>query len=399
LPDILAEAGRGPPVGEDKVGGLQRVLDGAVAAGDVPFAVGMTANAGGVTWAGAAGERAPGAAAAPDTVFHIFSMTKAVGCTAALILIDRGLLDPDTPVADILPEFRAVRVLDGWDGDRPRLRAPRTVCTIRQLATHTSGFEYQFWNADIARYLEVTGLPSIVTGQRKSMYYPLTFDPGTRWGYGPGIDWLGAAVEQVDGRRIDLFLEQEIFGPLGMRDTGCELLPHMAPRLARARARTPDGGFADIGLAPPARPQLYGMGHQLASTPQDYMRFLRMWLGRGSLDGTRILSEAIVEQASANQIGAIPIPRLRSVAPAVTDDAEFFPGVAKSHAFAFERMEADVPGMRRAGSLFWAGVLNTHYWIDPKSQLAGLIMTQSLPFAEPRFMKTYLAFERAAYAA
>lgn len=377
----------------------QKVLDEAVAAGDVPHVVAMVANAEGVTWQGASGEAVKGREAAPDTVFRIFSMTKAIGSLAAMILIDRGDLSMETPVADILPGFGDTGVLDGWEGDTPRFRSPETPVTVRHLATHTSGLVYEFWNKDMAGYLERTGRPTVLAGTKDSLNYPLMFDPGARWDYGIGIDWLGQVVEAVDGRRIDAFCQAEIFDPLDMPDTAMEPRPDMTARLAAAKARGADGAFADIDLAPPPEPEVYGMGHCLYSTPQDYMRFLRTVLGGGALEGARLLSEDGHAAFCANQIGALRVGTLLTAAPPVSADVNLFPGIDKTHAFGFLRVEEDVPGMRAAGSLGWAGVLNTHYWIDPTRDVAAVIMTQTLPFVEPRFLKTYEAFERAVYAA
>jgi len=378
---------------------LQQTLDAAVAGGQVPFVVGMTGNADGVTFTGAAGEAVPGRGAAPDTVFRIFSMTKAVGSTAAMILIDRGELDFDTPVEDVLPEFAEIAVLEGWDGDTPRLRAPKVKATARHLATHTSGLEYEFWRAESGAYLARTGRPSILSGLKSAMAYPMVTDPGTRWGYGPSIDWLGLMVEKISGQRIDEFLKLNLLGPLGMGDTDVEVRGHMAPRLAAVKARGEDGRFADFDLAPPTNPEVYGMGHALYSTPQDYMRFLRMFLNKGALDGQRVLSERGVARMLENHMGPLRFDKMVTVAPPITADFDPFEGVPKTHSFGFMRNDDDVPGRRRAGSQSWAGVLNTHYWLDPASDLAGLIMTQTLPFVEPPFMAAYEAFERAAYAA
>jgi methyl acetate hydrolase len=376
---------------------LDKVVNEAVAQQDVPFLVAMVGDAGGVTWAGAAGERSPGQPATLDTVFRIFSMTKAVGSTAAMILMDRGKLSPDAVVEGILPEFAELKVLEGFDADGPKLRAPRTKATVRHLATHTSGLVYEFWNAEVPRYMEATGSPSILSGLAVALKYPLQFDPGERWDYGIGIDWLGRIVEKVDGRSIDRFCRDEIFDPLRMGDTRFEVEPHMAARLAAVKIRGEDGKFGDFEIAPPSKPEFYGMGHSLYSTAPDYMRFLRMFLNKGGLDGARILSEKGLESMLANQIGSVPIPRLKTALPAITADAEFFPGKRKSHSMAFMRFEEDIPGARKAGSQGWAGVLNTHYWWDPKANLAGLLMTQSLPFVEPRFVSTYDRFEKAAY--
>lgn len=377
---------------------LDRVLVDAVAARQVPFAVAMTGNAAGVTWSGVAGEARAGTPAALDTVFRIFSMTKAIGSTAAMILIDRGKLDPETPVAAILPEFSRLQVLEGFDADgQPRLRAPRTQATVRHLATHTSGLVYEFWNPDIPRYLEATGAPPILSGTREALFYPLVFDPGTRWDYGIGIDWLGQVVEKVDGRRVDQFCRDEILDPLGMHDTVFEVSADLEPRLSQVRMRGEDGGFVDFELAPPSRPEFYGMGHSLYSTAPDYMRFLRMILNGGELDGVRLISAAGLARMLANQIGDTPIGLMKTSAPPVTADAEFFPGRRKTHSLAFQRIEEDVPGMRSAGSHFWAGVCNSHYWIDPRRDVIGVLMTQTLPFVEPPFMAFYDAFEKAVY--
>jgi CubicO group peptidase (beta-lactamase class C family) len=368
-----------------------------VAAGRFPFVIGMTGKASGVTFAGAAGDAAPGMKAAPDTVLKIFSMTKGVGSTAAMILIEQGKMDFDTPVQDVLPEFAEIRVLDGWDGDKPKMRAPKVKATARHLATHTSGLEYEFWRGEVAEYLDKTKRPSILAGTKAAMFYPMMTDPGTRWGYGPSIDWLGLMVEKISGQRIDAFLKQSLFEPLGMKDTDVEVRPHMQGRLAGVKARGEDGKFGDYALAPPSTPEVYGMGHSLYSTTQDYMRFLRMFLNKGALDGNRVLKESSVARMQENHMGPLKFEKMVTVVPPVTADFNPFEGTTKTHSFGFLRNEADIPGRRRAGSQSWAGVLNTHFWFDPTADLAGLITTQTLPFVEPPFMTAYEAFEKAAY--
>jgi CubicO group peptidase (beta-lactamase class C family) len=374
---------------------LNDVLHGAVTAEDVPFAVGMVGNSDGVTFSGASGDAAPGRSAAEDTVFRIFSMTKGIGSLAAMILIDRGKLSMDTPIADVLPAWNDLKVLDGFDGDTPILRAPRTQGTIRHLATHTSGMEYEFWNADMAKYMELTGHPSMLSGLKSALMGPLMSDPGTRWGYGTSIDWLGQVVEAVDGRRIDAFCQQEILEPLGMTDTAFEP-DALTDRLCAVSMRGADGTFGPFNLNPPPQPEFYGMGHALYSTAPDYMKFLRMVLNRGQLDGNRILSDAAMGEMLANQMRGLTFQPMHSIAPPVSADVELPPGT--THSFAFVRTETDIPDMRSAGTQSWAGVCNTHYWIDPAKDVAAVIMTQSLPFAEPRFLKTYQAYEKAVYA-
>ena len=369
---------------------LDNLLNKAVANNDLPFVVAMVGTAAGVSYSGAAG---PGAG--PDTVFRVFSFSKAIGAMAAMILIERGKLSLDSRVVDILPEFGNLQVLEGFDGGRPRLRAPKVQATVRHLATHTSGLEYEFWNADIARYVGLTAHPGMLTGLKAALHYPMASDPGTRWGYGMGIDWLGLVVEAVDGRRIDAFCQQEIFDPLGMTSTGFEGDP---ARLAGMVIRGEDGRFAPFNLAPPSRPEVYGMGHALYSTAPDYLRFLRMILKKGVLDGNRVLAKASVAVMQADQMQGLLFQKMMSAVPLITADFDPFPGTRVTHSFGFLRNEADIPGRRAAGSLGWAGICNTHYWIDPARDVAAVFMTQSLPFAEGRVMRAFENFEREVYA-
>ncbi|MFC3613732.1 serine hydrolase domain-containing protein [Lutimaribacter marinistellae] len=373
---------------------IQSVLDEAVTSGAMPFAVAMAGNSGGITFEGAAGEAAPGCAAGPDTVFRIFSMTKAIGALAAMMLIDRGQLRMDTRVAEILPDWDRVQVLDRFDGDTPVMRPPKETATIRHLATHTAGMDYEFWDGDVRRYMQAVGLRTIMSGRKASLLYPLMADPGTRWSYGPGSDWLGQVVEAVDGRRIDTFCREEIFAPLGMDTTRFEP-DGLEDRLAAVWQRQDDGGFARRKLSPPAQPEFYGMGHALYSTAGDYMRFLRMVLNRGALDGERLLSEQAVGALLADQMRGLTVLPMRSATPATS--ADFVLPADTTHSFAFARFESDQPGKRRAGSQGWAGIANTHFWLDPAADVAAVLMTQSLPFAEPRFMSAYDAYERAVY--
>ncbi|MEP5728486.1 MAG: serine hydrolase domain-containing protein [Sulfitobacter sp.] len=376
------------------MGDMRTVLDTAVEDHNVPFVVAMTANAEGVTFSGASGDAAEGRAAAEDTVFRIFSMTKAVGSVAAMILIDRGKLSMDTPVGDILPEWNTLQVLDGFNDAGPILRTPKTVATVRHLATHTSGMEYEFWNADVPKFMEVTGHPTILSGLNVAMHYPLTTDPGTRWGYGPSIDWLGGVVEAVDGRRIDQFCREEIFEPLGMASSAFEP-DGLEDRLSGVSIRGEDGKFVGMELAPPPQPEFYGMGHAMYSTAPDYLRFLRMILGKGQLDGKRILSEASVAEMTKDQMQGLTFDTMRSVSPLTADVVLEGDPV---HSFIAVTNRQEIPGKRSAGAQSWAGVCNSHYWVDPAKGVAAVIMTQSLPFVEKPFMDTYDAFERAVYA-
>ncbi|MEQ1716512.1 MAG: serine hydrolase domain-containing protein [Hyphomicrobium sp.] len=379
---------------------LDRVLRRAVDAGAAAGVVAAAATREGVFYQGACGKRSVDAPApmTTDSIFRIFSMTKAIAGVAAGKLIERGELDLDATVASILPEFGALQVLEGFDGDKPILRRPKTQATVRQLATHTSGLVYELWNADIAKYLAVTGQPGFLSGTKLGISYPLVFDPGERWDYGVGIDWLGLVIEAVSGQRLDAFLRDEIFVPLGMTDTGFECASEKHGRLAGVHARQSDGSLKSISLDPPASPEVYGAGYGLYSTARDYMAFLLMLLNEGRHNGAQILKPATVNFILENHIDDLEVTNLITVVPAVTCDAEFFPGMSKKQSLVSMINMEPARGMRSAGSHCWAGALNTYFWFDPLNGIAGVVLMQSIPFADPLCIDVLVDFEKSVYA-
>lgn len=380
---------------EIKVIRMQQILENAVLSADLPFVVAMTGNSAGVTWSGVAGEAASGQAASLNTAFRLFSMTKAIGSCAAMILVDRGELSIDAPVASILPEWDKLQVLVGWDGTNPVFRSPKTTATVKHLASHTAGVEYELFNRDVLEYFKITGHSSITSGHKRALLnYPLTSDPGTSWSYGIGIDWLGQIVEAIDGRSIDNFCVEEIFEPLEMYST------HFEPDTIRANIATvfqrdSDGGFEPIELCPPPQPEFYGMGHALYSTAPDYLNFLRMILNRGQLNGKQILSEATLNIMLQNHMGDNFFKTMKTSKPLVSADVEMPEDT--THSFIATRTETDQNNRRRAGTQSWGGVCNTHFWVDTQSDIAAVFMTQSLPFMEPRFREVYESFEASVY--
>jgi CubicO group peptidase (beta-lactamase class C family) len=227
------------------------------------------------------------------------------------------------------------------------------------------------------------------------------FDPGDAWTYGVGIDWAGFLVSAVDGRSIDQFVYEEVLEPLQMADTMFET-DGAAGRVADVKIRGTDGKFDDASfIVPLARPEVYGMGQALHGTALDYTKLIRLVLNDGEVNGRRILSSNSMALMKQNQIGSmrIPLPMTSYLPPSIAADLDLFPwlGIPLTHTTGFVRNEADVPGRRRAGSLTWAGFLNTHYWIDPTTGIGAVLYTQQLPFIEPRFASVYAAFETAVY--
>lgn len=379
---------------------ISKALDDAVAAGNTVGVVGAVADRNGVIHESAHGltEVGTDSAMQTDSVFRAFSMTKAVGTVAAMQLVEAGRLDLDAPVADIVDDFTTIQVLDGWDGDTPRLRPPATPCTTRHLLTHTSGIVYDIWNAEQTRYMAATeGIPTLSGMIASLQCFPMTFDPGTNWAYGPSTDWVGRIVEAVTGESIDSYLQEHVFDPLAMTSSGLEVSGDRAERMVANHSHGPDG-FAPMPVDLPPTPEFYGMGHAMHTTGGDYLRFCRMILGGGELDGVRVLSADTVAAMSTNAIGDLRVTAQPSSNPVFGCDIDLFPGVDKTFTLGFMRNEDDIDGMRRAGSLSWAGVMNTHYWIDPVAGLTGVIMMQHLPFVDDAALAAYESFERAVYA-
>ncbi|MGH9000693.1 MAG: serine hydrolase domain-containing protein, partial [Acidimicrobiia bacterium] len=313
---------------------IDEVLDAATNSERVPGAVAMAQRGDGPRYQGAFGVRGVDepAAMTADTVFRIASMTKALTSTAAMQLVERGTISLDTPVAELVPEWGDKGVLDGWDGDQPRLRAPRTVATIRHLSTHTSGATYEFFNADHARHVAERGHPALISGLRETLSAPLAFDPGTGWMYGDGIDWLGLCVEAASGQTLDRYFEEHITGPLGMTDTRFGPTDEQRSRLATVHLRVDDGTVAALGMDWPRSPEWWAGGHGLYSTTGDYMRFLDMFRRNGTSDeGTPVLTPATIEVMTSDQCRGHPVVPMGSSAPMIALDFEFFPGSPKVH--------------------------------------------------------------------
>jgi CubicO group peptidase (beta-lactamase class C family) len=379
---------------------IDAVLQETVAAGAVPGVVALAADDRGVVYQGAYGRRVLDGEAAmtPDSVFWIASMTKAVTSVAALQLVEAGKLALDEPIARVLPELADRPVLEGFDAEgRPRLRPARRPVTLRHLLTHTAGFAYDMWNADIKRLMERDNVPGIISCRQAALRTPLTFDPGEKWHYGINIDFVGRAVEAVSGRSLEDYFREHILDPLGMADTGFTLGPAQRARRVGMHARLPDGGLAPIDFEVPQQPEFFMGGGGLYGTGVDYLRFLRMLLAGGSLEGARILKPETVALMAENQIGDLEAGVLQTVQPTASNDVDFFPGMSQKWGLGFLINTEDSRHGRKAGSLAWAGLGNTYFWIDRTAKLAGVILMQILPFADQKAVALYGAFEHALY--
>jgi len=333
-----------------------------------------------------------------DTVFAIFSTTKAITGTAALQLVEDGKLDLDAPARTYIPDIGRLQVIEGFDAKgEPKLRAPKRDVTTRMLLLHTAGFGYDFFNETYNRLAQEKGQPSVVTASRASLMTPLLFDPGERWEYGSNIDWCGQVIEAITGKRLGEVFRTRIFEPLGMNDTAFVMTDAMRRRVAGMHARQADGSLAPMEFELPAEPEVHMGGHGLYATIGDYMRFIRMWLNDGNGEHGRVLKPETVRMAEQNQLGDKKITMLPGVIRSLSNDAEFFPGLSKSWAFTFMVNDETAPTGRPAGALGWAGLANLFYWIDRRNGFGGFWATQILPFADAVSFGGYMDFETAFY--
>ncbi len=369
----------------------------AAEAGDVPGVVAAAATTDGVIFEGGFGKRdlATGAPMTADTVVWIASMTKAITGACAMQLVERGKLSLDGDIAEVLPEMGRVQVLEGFDADgKPRLRAPKRAITLRHLLTHTAGYAYDMWNADVSRYMQAAGTPSIITCQNAALALPLMSDPGEKWEYGISIDWAGKAVEAASGQNLSQYMQDNIFKPLGMTDTGFKIGPAQRQRLAKIHARTPDG-LVSTDTEIPQEPEFHMGGGGLYSTAADYLKFAQMILHGGTFNGAQVLRPETVATMSHNAMGALVCNAMKTAAPPFTNDVDFVDGMKWGLSFLINPEK--MPTGRSAGSLAWAGLANSYYWIDPNRGVAGVYATQVLPFFDEKAVQAFAAFESAVY--
>ena len=335
-----------------------------------------------------------------DSVFRIASMTKAIASVAAMQLVEQGKLKLEDPVPNIDPALGSPQVLEGFDAaGAPKLRPAKRPITLRHLLTHTAGFSYEIWDENTVRYVKVSGMPSTATGKIASIRMPLAFDPGDKWEYGVNIDWVGRLVESISGQPLDVYFREKIFAPLGMKDTGYVTSTEQRARQAIVHQRQADGSLVPQPLETPFTPEFWSAGGPLYSTARDYLAFLQMLLNGGSGNGARILRPETVALMGKNHTGNTPCGVLKTAMPTRSNDVDFFPGAEIRWGLGYMLNMQPGPNGRSAGTVSWGGIFNTYYWLDPSKRVTGLIMTQVLPFADPRVVKLYGEFEGAVYEA
>jgi CubicO group peptidase (beta-lactamase class C family) len=368
---------------------------------EIPGVVAMAATAKEVIYQGAYGKRdlSKDDAMTADSVFWIASMSKAVTAAAAMQLVEQGKLSLDAPIGTVLPDLTSPQVLEGFDAQgEPKLRPAKSPITLRHLMTHTAGFCYDMWNGDMVKYLEKTGTPSITSCKNAALKTPIMSDPGTRWEYGTNIDFVGRAVEAVSGKRLGAYLRDHLFTPLGMADTSFKLGDAQRKRLVAMHARGADGSLAPIPFEVEQDPEFDMGGGGLYGTAGDYIKFTQMILNKGRGNGNQVLKAETIATMAQNHIGELNMTKMTSAVAFATNDVDLYPGMAKKWGLSFLINTAKTPEGRSPGSLAWAGLANTYYWIDPARDVTGVILMQVLPFVDGKCLEAFAGFERGVYA-
>jgi methyl acetate hydrolase len=324
---------------------------------------------------------------AADAIFRIASMTKPVTSLAAMMLVEEGKIGLDDPVTKYLPEFERVRVMTAFnDADRTaESRAPARPITIRHLLTHTSGMAYSFIDARLAK---------LDDGKKREFEMPLLHDPGERFTYGPNTAVVGYVIEKVSGQTLDAFLKSRIFDPLAMRDTFYAVPADKRHRVVTVHTRAAEG-LIERPNPEALQSNVRGDGG-LFSTAADYGRFMQLFLNGGRAGATRLASEATLQQMTSNQIGKLVVQQQPS-ANALLARPFPFGGGKDTFGFGFQIEVGSSEGLRSEGSLSWGGINNTHFWIDPRQQIAAAVLMQVLPYYDDAALHVLRGVERLVY--
>jgi CubicO group peptidase (beta-lactamase class C family) len=373
---------------------IDAYLDQAVAETKIPGLVALAVDQDGVIYSHTSGYRnvAGGAPMSLDAIFNIASMTKPVAVMAIMMLVEEGKLSLDDPISKYVPEFVNKPVMTEFDAQAGTYvtRPAAGEVTIRHLLSHSSGLAYGFTSAKVARLSE--GDPGFDTTT-----LPLLFDPGTEWRYAGGIAVVGRVLERIEGKPLDVFLAERIFGPLGMADTGYAVPAGKRERVVAVHRMT-DNGLVEAPVAEEVRSAVSGDGG-LYSTAPDYAEFIQLVLNRGlAPDGTQLIKARSLREMGRNQLGRVRVELQDEPLPLL---ARAFPLGAGRDGFGLgfqvtgEHYDIDT---RAPGSMSWAGIFNTEFWIDPANGVGAVLLMQYLPFYDQEAIETLVGFEALLYA-
>ncbi|MFC0531489.1 serine hydrolase domain-containing protein [Phytohabitans kaempferiae] len=373
----------------ERLARLDRYLASLVDAGRLPGWSFAVSHRGELAYESFGGhrDREAGLPVEPDTIYRLWSMTKPVTSVAALVLVEEGVLSLQDPVARYIPEFADARVYRQGPPSRPVTDPLTEPIRLWHLLSHTSGLTYGFHRAHpvdeiyTAAGYEWSTPPGLSLAECCAAWagFPLLFQPGTAWNYGVSSDVLGRVVEVASGQPLDKFFADRVFGPLGMRDTGFVVDPGQRDRLAAFYTVGPDGGIARndaLGTLGTVEPACLSGSAGLVSTLGDYLRFGRLLLGGGEVDGTRVLGPRTVAYMTRNHLpgGA----DLAAVGRPVFAEMPWA-GVGFGLGFAVVLDSAATKVPSSDGEYGWHSAASTIFWVDPAEELTAVFLTQLMP--------------------
>ncbi len=368
---------------------IDATLSGYVERGELVGVSALVYEDGEEAYFGAFGmaDRTDGIPVARDSIVRIYSMTKPITGVTLMTFYDDGRFELDDPLADYLPEYADVRVWVSGDGDEANFDAPARPITISDILRHTAGFgggEYVSARLDEAEIESPDN--TLAEMSEKLAGVPLGYQPGTRWLYGPSVDVQARLAEVLGGKPFAELMRERVLDPLAMNDTRYVLLPAQRKRLMTMYERAADGSFeratgplAELNIEPTA---LTPGGWGLVSTLDDYMRFARMLLNDGALDGARILEPETVQLMATDLL------------PDTVTDRSWLPKKGQM-GFGIDFAVRVAPPTNTAepsgavGEFFWDGFANTLFWVDPHNDVAAVLFNQYVPWGKVEIMKDF----------
>jgi CubicO group peptidase (beta-lactamase class C family) len=368
---------------------IDEVLSGYVERGELVGVSALVYEDGEEAYFGAFGvaSREDDVPMARDTIVRIFSMTKPITGVTLMTFYDEGRFELDNPLANYLPEYADVEVWVSGDGNDVVLEAPHRPITIRDILRHTAGFggaEYVSARLDALQLMSPDN--TLADMSEKLASVPLGYPPGTRWDYGPSVDVQARLVEVLAGKPFAEVMRGRVLDPLAMIDTRYALLPAQRERLMDLYERADDGTFersanpiSEFNSQPSA---LTPGGWGLVSTLDDYMRFARMLLNGGELEGVRVLDTETVQLMATDAL------------PETVTDRSWLPKKGQM-GFGIDFAVRVAPPVHTAepsgavGEFFWDGLANTLFWVDPKNDIAAVLFNQYLPWGKVEIMKDF----------
>jgi len=389
LTGVIATAQSKLTLGQNGGSEIQAILQKAVQQGIVPGVVAVVASKDTILYQGAFGmmDVAKQKPMTKEAIFRIASMTKPVTSVAVMMLVEEGKLRLDDAVSQYLEGFKGREKIATFNPtDATYTTRPAKEVLIHHLLTNTSGLAYTFSNDTANRLQQKTGKPA--------EELPLLYEPGTKWTYSGSTKVLGQVVEKITGTTLDKFVDERIFKPLGLQDTSYVVPPSKMDRLVTIQRRQ-NGKLTETANPEKLESPVAGDGG-LNSTAADYIKFLQMFLNDGKAQGATLVRKATIQTMTKNQIGDVIVQTQPTTNPALSQPFPIGAGRDKfGFGFQITTSNSDNPNLRSPGSYTWAGIYNTHFWVDPKRQIAAVIMMQVLPFYDDGCMKLYQDVEAA----